>query len=112
MSSRIERERKTVTVMIELYCQKHHRAGRLCVECAELSHYASSRLDRCPYQEGKTTCAKCPVHCFQPEKRERIRTVMRYSGPRMMWHHPVAAIRHLVDERRERPVKTKDRIPG
>ncbi|MBR5106688.1 MAG: nitrous oxide-stimulated promoter family protein, partial [Bacteroidales bacterium] len=25
-----------------------------------------------------------------------IRAVMRYSGPRMIFHHPFAAIRHLV----------------
>ena len=28
--------------------------------------------------------------------REKIRTVMRYSGPRMLGKHPIAAIRHLI----------------
>ena len=28
--------------------------------------------------------------------RERIRAIMRYAGPRMMLHHPVAAVRHLL----------------
>ena len=35
-------------------------------------------------------------HCYKPEMRERIRQVMRYSGPRMITKHPVAAIRHLL----------------
>lgn len=28
-------------------------------------------------------------------KREKIREVMRFSGPRMIIHHPIEAIRHL-----------------
>jgi hypothetical protein len=30
--------------------------------------------------------------------RERMRAVMRFSGPRMMWYHPVDAIKHLWRE--------------
>jgi hypothetical protein len=29
--------------------------------------------------------------------REQIRRVMRYSGPRMIIHHPVLAIWHYID---------------
>jgi hypothetical protein len=28
--------------------------------------------------------------------RARIQTVMRYAGPRMLWRHPVLALRHFV----------------
>ena len=28
--------------------------------------------------------------------KEKMREAMRYAGPRMMWYHPVAAIRHLI----------------
>lgn len=104
MPSRIERELKTVTTMIELYCRKHHAAKNLCMGCAELVFYAGNRLQKCPYGEGKTTCAKCPVHCFNPAMRDKIRTVMRYSGPRMLRYHPFAAIRHILDDRRQKPV--------
>jgi hypothetical protein len=45
----------------------------------------------------KPTCLNCTVHCYLPEMREEIRTVMRYSGPRMMIYHPVLAIGHLAD---------------
>ena len=27
--------------------------------------------------------------------RQRMQEVMRYAGPRMLWHHPVTAIGHL-----------------
>jgi hypothetical protein len=32
--------------------------------------------------------------------RENIRKVMRYAGPRMIYHHPIMALRHLLDGRR------------
>jgi hypothetical protein len=95
------RERKTVEAMIGLYCKKQHEPeGTLCAECQELLRYAFERLDNCPFQERKTTCARCPVHCYRPELRERIRAVMRYAGPRMLFNHPLLAIQHLWDRQR------------
>ncbi len=102
---KISREGKTVKAMISLYCRDNHRNNVLCTECTELTDYALERLIKCPFQEGKTTCAKCPTHCYEPGMREKIRTVMRYSGPRMTFRHPVLALFHLIDGRRKRPVK-------
>ena len=42
------------------------------------------------------------VHCYQPQMREQIRQVMRYSGPRILFHHPVMAIRHLIESHKEK----------
>jgi hypothetical protein len=104
-SRRIVREKKTVEAMIRLYCADHHgtRYG-LCEACAELRDYALQRLERCPFQEGKTTCAKCPVHCYRPAQREEIRIVMRYAGPRMIRRHPILALWHIIDSRRKEPL--------
>ncbi len=82
------------------------------MECAPLRDYALERLDKCPFQEGKTTCAKCRVHCYKPEMREKVRTVMRYSGPRMLYRHPVLAVMHLVDSRRKSPARPQNRPAG
>jgi hypothetical protein len=100
---RIEREKRTVAAMIELYCFDHHTAshGELCPQCADLHAYAMQRLDRCPFQESKTTCANCAIHCYRSDRKEQIRIVMRYAGPRMLWRHPLMTIRHLVDGRRK-----------
>lgn len=103
MHPRIERESKTVKKMIALYCRKHHSVRDLCPECLGLVEYTHERLGKCPYQGGKPTCTKCQVHCYNPLMRERIRTIMRYSGPRMLFYHPVAAIQHLLDGRRQEP---------
>ena len=99
-------EKKVITEMIALYCAKQH-AGEprdeqgLCPDCAELAAYACDRSDHCPRMEVKTFCSNCPVHCYKPSMREKIREVMRFSGPRMLWHHPVDAVRHLYWSKRE-----------
>jgi hypothetical protein len=85
--------------MIGIYCRGHHDTGgkELCPDCAALREYARMRLDRCPFQENKTTCANCPVHCYKPTMREKVKGVMRYAGPRMTWRHPVLALFHVLD---------------
>jgi len=103
-SPRIERERRTVDAMIRIYCRAHHDGGPVpCSECSALQEYASCRLDRCPYGEGKPSCSKCPIHCYRSDYREKVREVMRFAGPRMAKLHPVLALRHLIDEEREAP---------
>jgi hypothetical protein len=96
--SKINREAKTVGIMISLFCKGSHHdsASGLCPSCASLETYALERLEKCAYGGKKTTCRKCPTHCYKQEFRDRIRTVMRYSGPRMLLRHPVLAIRHLL----------------
>jgi hypothetical protein len=103
---RMARERKTIKAMIHLYCRdQHDTRGELCAECNALLDYAFLRLEKCPYQEGKTTCANCPVHCYKPEMRQQVRTVMRYAGPRMLWRHPILTLYHFLDGRRKEPVR-------
>lgn len=97
-SRRIEEEKKVVEQMIRLYCRKREGHAELCPSCRELMDYALSRLDRCRFGHDKPTCKKCPVHCYRPEMKEQIKRVMRWSGPRMMFYHPLAAIRHLLRE--------------
>jgi hypothetical protein len=106
------REVKTVRVMVSLYCQHHHRTNKLCAECLELTDYALERLQKCPFQEGKTTCNKCPVHCYQPLMREKIRSIMRYAGPRMTLRHPILALFHFMDRLRKKPIGLIDETQG
>jgi hypothetical protein len=87
--------------MVEMYCSDHHSGEDLCVECSELVDYADRKLDLCPYGPDKPTCTNCPIHCYRPEPRERMREIMRYSGPRMLKNHPYLAIRHIFDGKRE-----------
>ena len=96
--SRIEEEQQVVEQMIRLYCRKKEGNKELCPSCTELLQYAKARLSHCKFGENKTTCKKCPIHCYRPDMRERISEVMRWAGPRMICYHPAAAIRHLIRE--------------
>jgi len=102
---RLAREEHTIAAMVAMYCHDHHGVadGDLCAECAELMDYARVRLEKCRYGAEKPTCASCPIHCYKPVVRERVREVMRYSGPRMLKRHPLLAVAHLVDGRRPAP---------
>ena len=93
--NRISREKRTVELMIRLYCRKKEKNRTLCPACEELLHYAHARLDSCPFGEKKSSCKQCTVHCYKPAMREQMRKVMRFSGPRMLFYAPWAAIRHL-----------------
>lgn len=105
---RKKRESRTIEAMISLYCRDNHgKSGGLCPECLELLGYARARLDRCPFQRHKPTCNKCQTHCYKPDMREKIRRVMKYSGPRMLYRHPVLAFLHLLDARRKPPERIR-----
>lgn len=96
-----EREKKVVNKMIAIYCRAHHHpVSGLCDECAALSDYAEKRLENCPFDEQKPTCESCTIHCYKSDKRESIRNVMRFSGPRMALLHPIDTIRHFYQERK------------
>lgn len=96
--SRIKEEQRVVEQMIRLYWRKKEGNNELCPGCQELLQYAAARLERCKFGEDKPTCKKCPIHCYRPQMKERMCKVMRWAGPRMILHHPVAAIRHVMRE--------------
>ena len=90
---RISREKLTIKKMIDLYQAK------------------------CPQASAeKPACKQCPVHCYQPAKREEMKQIMRWAGPRMLWRHPILTVRHLIDDKRPvpelpekyRPKKTRE----
>ena len=102
---RLEREKRTITVMIAMHCRGVHKAETLCPDCADLQAYALERLEKCRFGADaglsravlRPTCANCTVHCYKPEMRDRVRVVMRYAGPRMLLRHPLLALWHLWD---------------
>jgi predicted amidophosphoribosyltransferase len=104
----LQKEQNAIEAMIRLFCKGQGHTDPLCEDCSALLAYARERLERCRYGEEKPTCRQCPTHCYKPAMRERITAVMRYAGPRMLLHHPVQGMRHLVREkqchqRRHRP---------
>ena len=81
-------EIQLLSEMIDLYAKKHH------INCDDLKQYAIKRTISCPFMEQKTFCSACKVHCYQEEYRIKIKEIMRYSGPRLFFSHPILVIRH------------------
>jgi len=99
----LEREVKTVMIMIVMYCRRHHGGRGVCKDCRKLGTYAEQRIRRCPFGENKPACGKCKIHCFKPLMSSQIRDVMRFAGPKMLYRHPILAIRRLLVQRRTPP---------
>lgn len=96
--TRLMREEETIRVMIGIYCHDNHGTkGSFCPDCVELISYAKARLAKCPFKQTKPTCAKCPVHCYKPVMRDKVKDIMRYAGPKMTIRHPILALFHFVD---------------
>lgn len=93
-----EKEKALIPVMIGKYCRGKHgtRGKETCEECRELAEYALFRLEKCPFKIDKKFCSFCKIHCYKPEMREKIKEVMKYSGPRMLFSRPVFAISHVL----------------
>lgn len=94
-----------------VYCRARHQGPRapldtavltinkikrqqLCAECRDLLHYACERRIKCPL-DPKPACKHCPVHCYRPVYRARVREIMRFSGRHLilrgrldlLWHY-------------------------
>jgi len=102
----IDYQIKTLEKMITLYCRlKHGNKVEICDECSEVLKYAHSRLQSCPYKENKPECKNCNTHCYNEIMREKIRGIMRYTGPRMLIYSPVDYFKHVM--RSKKPLTPK-----
>lgn len=99
--SRIEKEKKTINLMIGIYCKKKHKHEQkedgLCEECRELLQYAHKRLDHCKFGNEKRFCSKCPIHCYKKDMKAKIKEVMKFSGPRLMIYSPIQFLKHIIE---------------
>jgi hypothetical protein len=107
---RMRREKKTMAYMVEIYCKNHPgtKNGVLCPECQQFKEYAFIRLDKCPFQDKKSTCGKCTIHCYRPDMKQKAKAIMRYAGPRMLLYHPGLALHHAWDAHRKPPTLAKN----
>lgn len=87
MHNRILREKKVVHLMVKKYCKDIHKQKELCPDCEELLSYAEQRLLKCPFINNKPVCSKCNIHCYNTQKKEEIKHVMRTIGPKMIYTH-------------------------
>ena len=100
MGKRIFREIVTIEKMIKIYKKSHPAPDDNPEYYQTLFSYAVKRLEKCRYGEAKPACKQCPIHCYQPKQREQMKIIMRWAGPKMLYSHPILAIRHLIDDRK------------
>lgn len=93
---RVDHEKQVIKLMIEIYCRKKHKGNnKLCGDCQKLLDYAHFRLSHCRFGDDKTTCGKCKIHCYKKDMREKVKDVMRFSGPRLILYKPIELIKHM-----------------
>ncbi len=97
----LKREKKTVAIMVGIYCKDRHKGrAELCAECAEYKEYVFKHLEKCPFQERKSACGRC-LRCYPPNFEQKAMEVMGSAGPKMFLYHPFLALHHLWDARIE-----------
>ncbi|PLX86427.1 MAG: nitrous oxide-stimulated promoter family protein [Desulfuromonas sp.] len=112
LTGKERKDLKILALFTSVYCRAHHsdrerlpvgdgsdglpeiRRYAVCPECREFLLYAIERRLRCPLNP-KPLCKHCPVHCYRPGHREKVREIMRYSGKALilrgrldlLWHY-------------------------
>jgi len=95
--NKIETEKRILTAMVKIYCRENHDAVVLCNDCSSVLEYALLRTEKCKFRENKPACKKCTTHCYNKENREKIKEIMRFSGKKMLFRHPVLSVKHLIN---------------
>jgi hypothetical protein len=99
LTARELKDLKILALFTAVYCRTHHdgpylplpadrpelrhlelRKYPVCGDCAAFLGYAFERRLRCPLEE-KPACKHCPAPCYRPGHREKVREIMRFSGP-------------------------------
>lgn len=112
-------EKLLVQVMLRLYCRncghqdtvtvfdedirrwsapiwrRRFQTVQLCEDCRDLLLIGWRHTNHCPRMAEKTFCHHCPKPCYRKNDEERIKAVMRQSGRRLLWTHPLLSIRQL-----------------
>jgi hypothetical protein len=85
--AKLKHDLDILTAFTEVYCRKTHGTakGELCDECGWFLKYAHGRRIKCPLHP-KPKCKECPVHCYSPKMRLKVREVMRVGGMYFVMH--------------------------
>lgn len=90
-------KKQVLEKMIRLYCKNNHK-DYLCNDCKNLISYSNIRTDYCKRLDEFFFCSSCDRTCYDNENLEKIRKIMRYSGPRMIYSDPKASVRFVSEK--------------
>lgn len=94
MDKKLSEEYEIVCEMINLYHRKNDSFSD--AEISDLKAYVKSKLSSCPHGSNKPFCSYCKIHCYEPVRRDQIREIMRFSGPRFIFYRPGKSLKHLL----------------
>lgn len=113
LTSKQLQDLRILAAFIHLYCSSQHggkgeqmsplpeqlrsrwnKNAALCPDCAAILEHGSKKRLACPLKP-KPSCKKCHIHCYGQEYRRKIRTIMAFSGRKMLlkgridylWHY-------------------------
>jgi len=92
----LKSEENDLIFMIKYYCKGNHASENPCEECTQLIEYAKMRLSLCRFKERKPVCSGCKIHCYSKEYKEKIKMIMHFSGPKMLFVNPLIVLRHII----------------
>lgn len=100
---RIQEEKDLIETMISIYCKgkghKRKENQELCESCNELKIFAFLQINKCVKLDTnqKAICGLCKYKCYSRNKEMelKMKEVMKYSGPRMIFKHPIKTIKHV-----------------
>ncbi|HNX25082.1 MAG TPA: nitrous oxide-stimulated promoter family protein [Spirochaetota bacterium] len=92
-------EGEVIRWMITYYCTCNHKGTELCNECNDLLNYAVKRNMNCPHGVNKPVCSSCEIHCYKDAYRLKIRDVMKFSGPKIIFRKPLYGIKYLIKKK-------------
>ena len=103
-ASKTNKDLKTLEAMARIYCSKWHAASAkdaagVCEECRTAVEATFNRADACPYDHAHN-CQDCTTKCQRGENQERIKQIMRYAAPRMIYRHPLMTFEYLRKRRK------------
>lgn len=96
MSNRLKKEKKVFEKMVLIYCKKKHQDNYPCIDCREIIKYGHDKINKCIHGEEKPFCSKCNVHCYEKNMQKKVKDIMRFSGPRIIFYHPIVSLKHLL----------------
>lgn len=97
------RDLKTLEAIGRIYCKAHHQGTEqdeagLCPSCREAVESTFARAANCPNHQTNN-CEDCEVKCQRGDAQKRIKQIMRYSAPRMIFCHPLMTLEYLRKKR-------------
>ncbi len=109
-------EKELITIMIKLYNKKKLGQKQLTKEMQELLDYSYLRIENCPHRKKnfngkKPFCSCCTIQCYKADMKQDMVEVMKFSGPRMIFSHPIVSIEHLqktLKFKREQKIEVKN----